>query len=236
MKRQFIILLILGCNTFVGSAQFRGGQQDGNGQHYAFGLNSLPAIYFGGISDGIHAFQVFGLNQLPDFTKGGSNDGFASVMADGLNPLPEIYSGASNDGFQTTFAEDLNLLPAIFSGGTGDGFDDVLAQGLNVLPEIYSGGLNDGMDIVSRSNNNLPCNDDLFVWTGAVNEQWNEPGNWECYVAPGIFSGVIIPEGVLSNNRPYPIVYLEAEVSKVTLRSGAYLQIEPGVILKLNGN
>jgi hypothetical protein len=229
-------LLITGIATMCLKAQYRGGIHEGFNSFQSIGLNPLPNIYGGGLSDGFEALVNTGLNELPEIARGGTNDGFSAIEVTGLNELPQISSGGANDGFHSITVVGLNSLPEIYSGGADDGFDMLVAEALNLLPGIYAGGANDGYDIVERTNNNLPCSGDLFVWTGEVNEDWHESGNWECRVAPGLYSQVIIPEGIAAAGRPYPVVYLEAEVSTISLRSGAYLQIEPGVIMRLNGN
>jgi hypothetical protein len=237
MHKRIATFVLLSCaSPLYLFAQYRG---EINAGFYVFpsvGLNQLPNIYSGGVSDGFEALNNTNLNVLPEIAKGGANDGFTSISVTGLNVLPQISKGGSNDGFHSLAVVNLNPLPEIYSGGSNDGFDLLVSEGQNVLPEIYAGGTGDGYDMIVRNDNNLPCSGDLFVWTGEVNEEWHESGNWECRVAPGLYSEVIIPEGLASSGRPYPVVCLAAEVSTITLRAGAYLQIEPGVIMRLNGN
>lgn len=231
------VVLLWSVVPSIGYAQFRGGNVDGHSTWSSVSpLNGLPAIYVGGIGDGMHALQSVGQNQLPNLYTGGSDDGFASDQSLHQNTLAEIFSGGPGDGFHGTLdIPDLNGLPTIYKGGNNDGFDLDSALQSNPMPNIFAGGVNDGHDSVERTGANSPCSDNLFVWTGNVNEDWHESGNWECFVVPSLFSRVRIPEGLTSSGRPYPVVYSAAEVSTIRLEPGAYLQIQPGVLLKLNG-
>lgn len=218
-------------------AQFRGGAVDGHSAWSSVSpLNNIPDIYLGGPSDGVHAVESDDQNPLPNLFLGGLNDGFASGQSLNQNVLPDIALGGPGDGFQgTAEITDLNGLPSIFMGGNNDGFDMDSAGMTNEVSNIFSGGVNDGFDREERTSTNSPCDDNFFVWTGMVNEDWHESGNWECYVVPSLFSRVRIPQGLASAGRPYPIVYSAAEVSTIRLEPGAYLQVQPGVLLKLNG-
>ena len=218
-------------------AQFRGGSVDGHSAWSSVSpLNGMPAIYLGGASDGMDAVQSEDQNTFSDIFFGGYNDGFASDQSLNQNTLPDIALGGPGDGFHgPADITDLNGLPAIFKGGNNDGFDLDSAQMANEVPNIFTGGGNDGFDPGEHTSANSPCSDNLFVWTGKVNEEWHESGNWECFVVPSLFSRVRIPQGLASLGRPYPVVYSATEVSTIRLEPGAYLQVQPGVLLKLNG-
>jgi hypothetical protein len=69
-------------------------------------------------------------------------------------------------------------------------------------------------------------------WTGAVNDNWNEPGNWCPAVVPDAQDDVVIPASA----------YIMPEVKvnglsckSVTLEPGAALSIKPGYVLTVNG-
>lgn len=59
-----------------------------------------------------------------------------------------------------------------------------------------------------------------FTWTGAVNETWGEPGNWDGGAVPGPTDAVTIPGGTLF---PAAIVADSITVGSVTMGAGAQL-------------
>ncbi|MBL7727626.1 MAG: hypothetical protein JNM68_08075, partial [Dinghuibacter sp.] len=69
-------------------------------------------------------------------------------------------------------------------------------------------------------------------WTGAVNTDWTNAGNWTCGGVPTVSSNVIVRGG-----RPnYPVVNLNVEIRSLTIRPGATVTVNTGFDLKLNGN
>jgi hypothetical protein len=69
------------------------------------------------------------------------------------------------------------------------------------------------------------------IWSGAINTDWNNVGNWNCAGIPTITSVVVIPAG-----RPnYPIVNLNVEIKTLTVATGASVTTGTGFELKLNG-
>ena len=70
-----------------------------------------------------------------------------------------------------------------------------------------------------------------ITWTGNVSYDWHNPENWSCKQLPGPNSEVII-NGGLSR---YPIVYLDATVKKLTLNTGASINVQPGVVVTITG-
>lgn len=217
-------------------AQYRGGTQQGFDINAPlFPQNLMPLISFGGVQDGIDVFTSTSQNVSPAIHFGGSNDGFAVLSTPNQNQSPMMFYGGTADGFQTSLVANSNTLPEIYSGGTSDGFHLEENPGTNLSTNIYFGGSEDGFDVSSSENQNSPCSGDLFVWTGLISDDWHEPGNWECRVLPGLFSNVLIPEGLIEHGNFYPIVFSAAEVSTIKMSSGSYLQIRPGVILKLKG-
>ncbi len=71
-----------------------------------------------------------------------------------------------------------------------------------------------------------------IVWTGAVNTDWNNVGNWTCGGVPTITSEVLIQAGKPN----YPVLNSNVEIKKITLDPGATVTTGTGFELKLNGN
>jgi Lamin Tail Domain len=69
-------------------------------------------------------------------------------------------------------------------------------------------------------------------WTGTVNTDWMNTGNWKCGGIPTITSNVIINGGAPN----YPLVTLNVEVKSLNVKPGAVVNIATGFEIKLNGN
>lgn len=72
----------------------------------------------------------------------------------------------------------------------------------------------------------------VISWTGAVDTDWNNAGNWSCGGIPTITSEVIIFGGMPN----YPVVNLNVEIKKLTVKPGASVTVATGFDLKMNGN
>jgi subtilisin-like proprotein convertase family protein len=75
----------------------------------------------------------------------------------------------------------------------------------------------------------LPAN--TLEWTGAINTDWTNPGNWTCNTVPTITSNVIINAGVPN----YPVITLNVEIKSLTAKPGSSVTVNTGFELKLNG-
>jgi hypothetical protein len=72
----------------------------------------------------------------------------------------------------------------------------------------------------------------ISTWTGAINTDWNNVGNWNCGGIPTITSEVVIPAGKPN----YPVITLNVEIKKITVDPGTSVTVATGFDLKLNGN
>jgi hypothetical protein len=69
------------------------------------------------------------------------------------------------------------------------------------------------------------------TWTGAVNNDWNTPGNWFCGAVPGSTINVTIPTGLSD----YPIISSGiSTVNNITIQNGASLTVT-GATLQIAG-
>lgn len=71
-----------------------------------------------------------------------------------------------------------------------------------------------------------------LTWTGSVNSDWNEPGNWICNYIPNINMSVSVPD--VSNN-PVISTGLNAEVKNLIINPGASLIVD-GNSLRISGD
>ena len=98
---------------------------------------------------------------------------------------------------------------------------------LNVL---YYSGTGRG-DIFSAIKSGLADCAITFYWNGSVSNSWENPANWNCNVLPGINSNVVISSGLLH----YPIINISTEIKRLECKPGTSVIINPGVLLKVNG-
>ncbi|MDD4223869.1 MAG: hypothetical protein PHD87_04720 [Candidatus Cloacimonetes bacterium] len=62
------------------------------------------------------------------------------------------------------------------------------------------------------------------TWTGAVNNNWHEPGNWDTGVVPDLYTAAYIPQ--LANEDRYPLIeYSTANCSSLVIGAGARLYV-----------
>lgn len=73
---------------------------------------------------------------------------------------------------------------------------------------------------------------DLFIWTGAVNTDWFNTGNWASGALPGPTSEVQV-SGSLVN---YPVASSNATIKSLLLPPGATCQVNTGANMTLTGS
>ncbi len=61
------------------------------------------------------------------------------------------------------------------------------------------------------------------VWTGAINPDWNNSGNWSANTIPTSTDNVLIPN---VTNHPHPMISVKAEINNLTIESGATVTLE----------
>lgn len=69
-------------------------------------------------------------------------------------------------------------------------------------------------DLLTASTSCIPC-PPVAVWTGAVDNDWNIPGNWDVGAVPCITTDVTIPAGLTN----YPICYNAGECNNIYFES-----------------
>ncbi|TMI65701.1 MAG: secretion protein [Bacteroidetes bacterium] len=75
-----------------------------------------------------------------------------------------------------------------------------------------------------------PLSGEVF-WTGAVNTDWFNTGNWACGVLPGPTTDVRISNGLVN----YPVITGNPTIKSLTLNTGASCIVNPGFTLTLTG-
>lgn len=104
-----------------------------------------------------------------------------------------------------------------------------------------SGSLGSSSSIRSEFNNTgfsgfgagYPCSpvSGELIWTGAVNTDWFNTGNWACGVLPGPTSSVLISNGLVN----YPVITGNVTIRTLTLKTQASCTVNPGFMLMLTG-
>ena len=93
---------------------------------------------------------------------------------------------------------------------------------------LYRCSINTGAGIVFSTPQTLRF---INKWTGNINTDWFNAGNWSCGGVPDEYSDVIIPGGRTN----YPTVTTNAAVRKVTVSPGAVVTIGSGVNFEVKG-
>ncbi|GAB1453528.1 hypothetical protein MASR2M47_35840 [Draconibacterium sp.] len=86
-----------------------------------------------------------------------------------------------------------------------------------------------GWTITGDALGNGDC-EPMAIWTGAVNTNWHEPGNWVGNVVPTAGSVVSIP---LTANKP--VIQQDADCLNLTIESGAAVTVNPQYSLSVSG-
>ena len=74
---------------------------------------------------------------------------------------------------------------------------------------------------------NKYCYNNINLWTGAVDNNWNNPGNWGCGVVPTTESKVEVPAGASVS------LQTSTTIETLDIKPGANIQIAPGAVLTI---
>jgi hypothetical protein len=66
-------------------------------------------------------------------------------------------------------------------------------------------------------------------WTGSIDTDWFNAGNWRCSLVPGQYSNVVIPSG----KARYPVLNTSTTVKSLVINTGAAVNLQGGVILNI---
>ena len=116
----------------------------------------------------------------------------------------------------------------IFNGGYYSGANAATLL-INGIPTSSSGALY--RCVVDGVNGAATTLRFTLTWTGAVNTDWSNPGNWSCATTPDEYTDVIIPTG-MSN---YPVISISSSVRMLTTQTGTTVTVGAGVNLQVKG-
>ncbi len=68
---------------------------------------------------------------------------------------------------------------------------------------------------------------EMCQWTGAVNTDWNNAGNWSCAIVPGSVDTAIIPN-VSTSSGNNPVISTAQTINTVTIQNGGILTYQAG--------
>jgi trimeric autotransporter adhesin len=88
-------------------------------------------------------------------------------------------------------------------------------------------------DIGADEFEGIPVPPPAITWTGAISTAWNDSGNWDSGLEPGISDSVIIPSNPVSNRFPVVSPGVTANCYNIILQSGANVQVMTGGILNV---
>lgn len=116
--------------------------------------------------------------------------------------------------------------PGIVSGG------NTLTPTVNATG-LYTITVTDGACTLTDDVNVTiaPC---TYTWTGNVNTDWNNAGNWSTNIVPSPTDNVIIPDVSMASNN-FPLVNFALTINDLTVSAGAFVNIAPTGGLVLDG-
>ena len=175
-------IIYISALIFISSAclhgQYLGGQADGSDLGK---VTSLLNVHVGGQGDG---FNIGNYKNNKNIFKGGLADGY---NIGNYKNNKNIFKGGLADGFNIgNYKNNQN----IFKGGLADGYN---IGNYKNDKNIFKGGQGDGYDSQSFILD--------FIWTGVINNDWSEPGNWNTSLVPDITRRVFIPQ--VNTNYPF---------------------------------
>lgn len=140
--------------------------------------------------------------------------GYSASATDGI--LIFEWTGTSQDLSTTTKAFDIAF-----------NYDGSANAMLEFLPGSF---VKSGSDFIATAYSNGMFESLIRNWTGAIDSDWHNPGNWAGDVPVSSDEVVISPT---ANN---PVIDGNAETGNLQLEAGAMLTIEPGGRLSVNGS
>lgn len=91
---------------------------------------------------------------------------------------------------------------------------------LTNIPSSFNGNIY--RCIIDGTKGSIPVNLKIADgWTGAISNQWENPGNWGCGIVPDEFTDVVINSGTVTVNS-------NAKCKTLTVKPGASVSVAPG--------
>jgi PKD repeat protein len=207
----------------------------------------LPAVDLDGYSTNSDGYLVMGSALVPNVD---IVIGITNILQNGADAVA-LHVGNAEDFPNDTPVTDVNLLDAlVYDTNDGDdaGLLDVLTPG---QPQINEGGRGDKD---AHSNQRIPNgsggqrNTDTYDqspptpgtenvliftdWTGDVDEDWDNAGNWHNGL-PDASLNATIPD--VSEKAPFPVIYGTATTGALYIANSAQLTVAPGGDLTTTG-
>ena len=168
--------------------------------------------------DGVPDISVFKEDRIAFFRNLIKGPSFISVCASDNASVISNISGLNYQWQEETAGGFVNLQNNAM-------FDGVYTQSLNIS------------NVASHYRKRYRCNvgglfSDIYAlkivnsWTGAVNNSWENPGNWSCGLLPDANTEVEISAGTV-------VLQSNTSVASLLILSGATLQVAPGKILTI---
>jgi hypothetical protein len=181
-----------------------------------------------------NAFTI-AVNALPTITL----DGASAVCSSGLAQTSTLtYSATTGSPVNYSVTWDAAALSQNFINITDTNLQSSIALAIpaNAAAGAYSANLtvSNGNSCVSTSNlfSVTIADSGTLTWTGSVNSDWFNTGNWTCSITPTSSNHVFIPSSLTN----YPVISGSASCNDLTISSGASLSLGNGSRLSLNGH
>lgn len=160
-----------------------------------------------------------------------------SVSASGLNELKSVnkYWAITNNGLAfTTASVTFNWLGAnVDATATPGNFKVAKLNAAWTLPTVanITSTSIQATGITSFGEFAIGEFSSVIVWTGAVNSNWNNTGNWQRAATLDNTTNILIPAGLAN----YPIINAsDAEINDLTLNAGSTITVAGGTF-KIKG-
>jgi hypothetical protein len=135
-----------------------------------------------------------------------------------VNPLPTFSGGGTAGVFSST--------PGLVFVNTATGEVNIAASTPDTYTVYNTIAAAGGCTEVIASNQIEIIS--TMIWTGAVNNDWNNTGNWICGIIPGASFSAQIPDIA---NEPVISSGVTAEVRNIAIENGSTLTVASGTIM-----
>ncbi len=235
-------------NTGSGFNNITNGGSYANAQTNQLNINNTPESFNGyeyrvvissTCTTAVNSAEVtLTVNALPEITvepanatvAAGSNTSF-SITASGSGTITYVWQLSTDGG--TNWNNVPNSAPY---SNVNTATLDITAATAGMNNYQYRVIINNGCNVPDTSTVavltvTVSCADN--IWTGTINNLWEEAGNWSCGVVPDTSINVVIPN---VTNDPVININITGGTKNITIQPGANLTMVDNAILEVSGN
>lgn len=213
-----------------------------NGKMYSTGNNLNLQLGQGTSGGGTNTNTFIQIGTDTDWAKLGSGEfhSFAiktngTLYGWGFNTTGQLGVGTNGPGSQYNTPTQVGTANdwTYISGGrahtVGLSRAELYTCGQNLYGQLGNGNIGNAFNVNTPIQ--ISCGGGFATWSGTVDTNWNNSGNWQFGQLPSQFTLVTIKSGAVN----YPIISTSATIKSLKLQSGSLLTIQNGVELTVNG-